>query len=207
MTKFFKARKLVLGLGMAFSLALGLTACDQEAMKTLAAGSSAFIGSDITGTGFGKNISAVNKEGKPVSFEDYKGKVVVVFFGFTQCPDVCPTAMVELSQVMTKLDEQAENVQVVMVSIDPERDTPETLNAYVSAFDERFDAMTGSAGQIASLAKSFKAYYKKVAHTNGSYTMEHSSSFYVLDKTGESRILFKPGTSVEEMAEDIKTLL
>ncbi len=208
MKKSYKARKLVISLGLVFSMAFGLSACKQEVLEAASVQSIAFLGSDITGTGFGKNVKGINQDGKPVSFEDYKDKVVVVFFGFTQCPDVCPTAMAELSQLMTKFTpEEAEQVQVVMVSIDPERDDPEMLKAYVAAFDERFNAITGTPEQIAQLAKSFKAYYKKVAHTNGSYSMEHSSSFYVLDKNGESRILFKPGTSTEDMEKDIRSLL
>lgn len=207
MKKSYKARKLAVSLGLAFSMAFGLSACKQEVFEAATTRSISFIGSDITGTGFGKNVGGINQDGKPVSFEDYKDKVVVVFFGFTQCPDVCPTAMAELSQLMTKFTpEEAAQVQVVMVSIDPERDTPEMLKAYVSAFDERFNAITGTPEQIVRLAKSFKAFYKKVAHTNGTYSMEHSSSLYVLDKKGESRILFKPGTPVEDMEKDIKSL-
>ncbi|MFA5703044.1 MAG: SCO family protein [Advenella sp.] len=207
MKKSYKARKLAVSVGLAFSMALGLSACKQEVFEAVATQPIAFIGSDITGTGFGKNVGGINQDGNPVSFKDYKDKVVVVFFGFTQCPDVCPTAMAELSQLMTKFTpEEAAQVQVVMVSIDPERDTPEMLKAYVSAFDERFNAITGTPEQIAQLAKSFKAFYKKVAHTNGSYSMEHSSSLYVLDKKGESRILFKPGTPLEDMEKDIKSL-
>ncbi|MDY0272173.1 MAG: SCO family protein [Advenella sp.] len=207
MNKSYKARKLAISMGLVFSMVFGLSACKQEVLEGVSAQSLAFIGSDITGTGFGKNVGGINQDGQAVSFNDYKDKVVVVFFGFTQCPDVCPTAMAELSQLMTKFTpEEAAQVQVVMVSIDPERDTPEMLKAYVSAFDDRFNGITGTPEQIAQLAKSFKAFYKKVAHTNGTYSMEHSSSLYVLDKNGESRILFKPGTSIEDMEKDIRSL-
>lgn len=167
-----------------------------------------FNGTDITGTGFGKDIELVDQDGKPVKLLDtYRGKVMVVFFGFTQCPDVCPTTMAELAQVREKLSpEQRDQMQVIMISIDPQRDTPAVIKQYVSAFDPSFVGLTGSDEQIAKVAGSFKAYYKKV-ESGQSYTMEHSSGLYVLDTQGESRLLFKPNTPPEDIAADIQKLL
>lgn len=213
---------------LAVTLAAALAACDNSASDSVnaatpanagsgnassaASGVSAavggFKGTDITGTGFGKNIELVDQDGKPVTLLDaYRGKVMVVFFGFTQCPDVCPTTMAELAQVREKLTpEQRDRVQVIMVSIDPQRDTPAVLKQYVHAFDPSFVGLTGSDEQIAKVASSFKAYYKKV-ESGDSYTMEHSSGLYVLDTQGESRLLVKPNTPPEDIAADIQKLL
>ncbi len=213
---------------LAVSVATALVACDNNASKQVNAASPAdagavssqgsqstvsgnvadFKGTDITGTGFGKDVQLVDQDGKSVTLLDaYRDKVMVVFFGFTQCPDVCPTTMAELAQVREKLTpEQRDRVQVIMISIDPERDTPAVMKQYVSAFDASFVGLTGTDEQIAKVASSFKAFYKKVEQGN-SYTMEHSSGLYVLDTKGESRLLFKPNTPPEDIASDIQKLL
>lgn len=170
--------------------------------------SMAFIGADITGTKFGQGLKGVNELGQESTIADYKGKVVLVFFGYTQCPDVCPTALAELSDIVAQLSpEEAAQVQVLMVSIDPERDDPATMKAYLEAFHENFKGMTGSAEQIAALAKSFKAYYKRINYESGQYAMEHSSSIYALDKKGDSRIIFRSDMAPEDMIKDIRELL
>ena len=205
---------------LAMAMAAVLAACDNSASDNVGttssnvstmngtASSSGFTGSDITGTGFGKDIELVDQDGKAIQLQQaYSGKVMVIFFGFTQCPDVCPTAMAELAQVREKLSpEQREQVQIIMISVDPQRDTPAVLKQYVSAFDPSFVGLTGSDEQIAKVAASFKAYYKKV-ESGQSYTMEHSSGLYVLDTEGESRLLIKPNTPTEAIAADIQKLL
>ncbi len=196
---------------IAGALALGFmtqaTALTITPLSNMFMHSLAFAGSDISGTKFGQGLKAVNELGEESSFADYKGKVTLVFFGYTQCPDICPTALAELTDVVEQLSpEEAKQVQVVMVSIDPERDTPEVMKAYLSVFHEDFKGMTGSAKQIAEMAKSFRAYYKRVGSAEN-YAMEHSSSIYALDKKGESRILFRPNTPQEDMLKDIRELL
>src|SRR5690606_36145150 len=141
-----------------------------------------FIGSDITGTHLGRDMAMVDGNGQLRTLADYKGKVTVVFFGFTQCPDVCPTAMAELAQTMELLGDDAQKVQVLMISVDPARDTPEILKAYVSAFNPNFVDLTGTEEQLSTTAKSFKAYYaKSPGATPDQYSMDHASSFYVFD--------------------------
>src|SRR5690606_11884720 len=201
---------------LAMAMATALAACDNNASDSAGnavsanatASAAGFTGSDITGTGFGKDIELVDQNGTAIQLQQaYRGKVMVIFFGFTQCPDVCPTTMAELAQVREKLNpEQRDQVQIIMISVDPQRDTPAVMKQYVSAFDPSFVGLTGSDEQIAKVAASFKAYYKKV-DSGQSYTMEHSSGLYVLDGKGESRLLIKPNTAPEAIAADIQKLL
>ena len=201
---------------LAMAMATALAACDNNASDSAGnavsanatASAAGFTGSDITGTGFGKDIELVDQNGTAIQLQQaYRGKVMVIFFGFTQCPDVCPTTMAELAQVREKLNpEQRDQVQIIMISVDPQRDTPAVMKQYVSAFDPSFVGLTGSDEQIAKVAASFKAYYKKV-DSGQSYTMEHSSGLYVLDTEGESRLLIKPNTAPEAIAADIQKLL
>jgi len=184
-----------------FSLCLWLlTACGD-------AGDIKFKGSDIAGTKLGQNWTLVGMDGKTYTPSSFQGKVTLVFFGFTQCPDVCPTALAELSQVMKLLGDRASQVQVMMISVDPERDTPEVLRAYISGFDPQFLGLTGSAEQIKAAAGSFKAYYAKVPGAKGSYSMDHSSSFYLLDKKGEARVMLSSTVGAAAVAHDIEALL
>lgn len=177
-----------------------LTACgDASEIK--------FKGSDITGTKLGRDWTLVGMDGKTYTPSSFQGKVTLVFFGFTQCPDVCPTALAELTQVMKLIGDQAQQVQVLMISVDPERDTPEVLRAYISGFDARFLALTGSAEQIKTAAGSFKAYYAKVPAAKGTYTMDHSSSFYILDKKGDARVMLNSTIGAPAVAHDIAALL
>jgi protein SCO1/2 len=177
-----------------------LTACSD-------AGDIKFKGSDITGTKLGQSWTLVSMDGKTVSPASFHGKVTLVFFGFTQCPDVCPTALAELAQVMKLLGERAAQVQVLMISVDPERDTPEVLKAYISGFDARFIGLTGSAEQIKAAAGSFKAYYAKAPGPKGTYSMDHSSSFYLFDKKGEARAMLNSTIGAPAVAHDIEALL
>src|SRR5690606_11921935 len=167
------------------------------------------IGSDITGTGLGKGLDMVDSAtGQPRTLADYKGKVAVVFFGFTQCPDVCPTTLAELSQAMDLLGDDAEKVQVIMISVDPERDTPEVLSAYVSAFHPSFVGLTGTPEQLGATAKSFKTHYAKIpGDTPGEYSMSHLASSYLIDQEGEARVLISDKTPAKDIAHDINQLL
>lgn len=178
-----------------------LAACGQDAP--------AFKGSDITGTHLGKGLSMVDQDGHPRSLADYAGNVLVVFFGFTQCPDVCPTALAELAQVMQALGPaDAARVRVIMVTVDPERDRPEVLKQYVQTFNPAFVGLTGTPEQVKQAASSFKVYYAKVPAKNGTdYTMDHSAAYYLLDGKGEARVLAGNGTDVDSLVHDIKLLL
>ena len=167
-----------------------------------------FKGSDITGTKLGAALNMMDDSGQNRTLADYKGKVTVVFFGFTQCPDVCPTSMAHLAHAMELLGSDAAKVQVLMISVDPERDTPEVMKAYVKAFNPNFVGLTGTAEQLADTAKSFRAHYSKVpGATPGEYTMEHGASFYIFDKTGDARVLLRGDAPAEDVVHDIKELL
>lgn len=166
-----------------------------------------FKGSDISGTKIGSNWALTGMDGKPYSSSNFSGKVQLVFFGFTQCPDICPTTLAELSEVMRSLGDQASRVQVLMITVDPERDTPEVLRAYVSGFNPSFLGLTGTPAQIKQVAASFKAYYAKAPAAKGGYTMDHSSSFYLLDPKGEARVLVSNNAGSAALVHDIKLLL
>jgi protein SCO1/2 len=145
----------------------------------------AFHFTDITGAEFARRLELPDVDGKERSLADWKGKVVVVFFGYTQCPDVCPTTMAELAQIRQLLGADAERLQTVFVTIDPERDTAEILKAYVANFGPGVTALRGTAEQTAAAAKEFKVFYAKVpGKTPGSYTMDHSAASFVFDRPG-----------------------
>ncbi|MFN5079224.1 MAG: SCO family protein [Burkholderiales bacterium] len=166
-----------------------------------------FQNTDITGADFGKNFTLTDHTGKTRSLSDYQGKVVLIFFGFTQCPDVCPTTLAELSEVMKKLGSGADRVQVLFITVDPERDTQTVLGQYVPAFDPRFVGLTGSVEQIAAVAKDFKAFYQKVPTPNGSYTVDHFSGMYAFDATGRIRLFIRYRAPMDSVVADVKTLL
>ena len=189
-------------------LALPLAAAGLSLIAACGKKEVSFIGSDISGTKLGQDMAMQDGNGQLRTLADYKGKVVVVFFGFTQCPDVCPTAMAELAQTKELLGKDADKLQVLMISVDPERDTPEVLSAYVKAFDPSFVGLTGTPEQLSKTAKSFKAYYAKSrGATPDQYSMDHASSFYIIDKDGESRVLVSGNASAQDIASDIKQLL
>jgi len=167
----------------------------------------AFMGSDITGARLGQSLALVDHAGQSRTLADYAGKAVVVFFGFTQCPDVCPTSLAELARVMRELGESAQDVQVLMVTVDPERDTPEALRQYVTAFDPRFVGLTGTPEQIRQAAAAFKVFYAKVPREDGDYSMDHSAAFFLLDRQGDSRVLTHASAGVAALAHDLKQLL
>ena len=164
---------------------------------------------DITGADYAQGFQLTDFNGQPRSLADYKGKVVVVFFGFTQCPDVCPTTMNEMAQVKKLLGTDGDKLQVVFISIDPERDTPEVLKAYMGSFDPSFAGLyAASPDALAALAKDFKIYYKKVdGKTPTSYSMDHTAASYVYDPQGRLRLYARYGMGAQAMADDIRLLL
>lgn len=167
-----------------------------------------FEGVDITGALYGKDFPLPDAQGKLRSVQEFAGKVVVIFFGYTQCPDVCPTTLQELVEVKTLLGAQGDRVQGVFVSLDPERDTPEVLQAYTQAFDPDMVALTGTPEQIAAVAKDFKVFYKKVeGRQPGSYTLDHSAGMYVYDPKGQLRVYHRYGQGAQALAKDAKSLL
>jgi protein SCO1/2 len=193
-------RSFLVGLG-----AFALAGCERLGLD----GSSrpSFHGVDITGADFRYELPDTN--GLVRKPADFKGKVTVVFFGYTQCPDVCPTTMAELAQVKKLLGADGERVQGVFITLDPDRDTPEMLQAYVSAFDPRFIALRGTPEETAMAAKSFKVFYaKSPGKVPGSYTMDHTAGSYVFDTQARVRLFERYGTAGPEvLAADLKALL
>jgi protein SCO1 len=163
---------------------------------------------DVTGADYSQNFALPDQFGKTRTMADFKGKVVVVFFGFAQCPDVCPTTMAELAEIKKMLGKDGDKLQGIFITVDPERDTPEVLKAYMANFDPSFIALRGSLEQTAATAKHFKTYYKKVeGKTPGSYTMDHSAGSYVFDPQGNVRLYTRYGSGVVALADDVKLLL
>lgn len=167
-----------------------------------------FKGVDITGAEYARTLSLPDQYGKPRTLDDFKGKVTVVFFGYTQCPDVCPTTMAELAQVKKALGKDGERVQGVFITVDPERDTPEALKAYMASFDPSFVALRGTPDETKATAKEFKVFYAKVpGKVEGSYTMDHTAGSYVLDSKGKVRLFVRYGSPAEALTADLKALL
>ena len=167
-----------------------------------------FKGVDITGAEYARDLPLTDHNGQPRHLKDFAGKVVVVFFGFTQCPDVCPTSMQELAEVKRTLGADGERLQGIFVTVDPERDTAEVLKAYMENFDPTFLALRGNAQELAAVAKDFKIYYKKVdGKTPTSYTMDHSAGSYVYDTAGRLRVYHRYGSGAAALAADVTTLL
>lgn len=177
-----------------------LAACSPDAQK--------FKSIDITGADYAKGFALADHNGAQRTLADFKGKVVVVFFGFTQCPDVCPTALADLAEVKRLLGPQGDKLQGIFVSVDPERDTPEVLKAYMTNFDPGFLALRPTAEQLPEVAKAFKIFYKKVeGPTPTSYTMEHSAGSYVFDPQGRVRLYTRQAVGAQGLAEDLALLL
>jgi len=163
---------------------------------------------DLTGADYAKGFQLPDQNGQVRSLKDFRGKLVVLFFGYTQCPDVCPTTMAELAQAKQLLGPDGDKVQGLFVSIDPERDTPEVLKAYMANFDPTFIALRGTPEQLADTAKEFKIYYKRVdGKTPGTYTMDHTAASYVYDTQGRLRLYTRYGTGPQALASDLQLLL
>ena len=171
-------------------------------------GEAAFHSIDITGADYADGFELTDQNGQPRTLADFKGKAVVVFFGFTQCPDVCPTSMSELAQARQLLGADGERLQGLFISVDPERDTPEIMKAYMGSFDPSFLALYAKPDELPALAQRFKIYYKKVeGSTPGNYTMDHSAGSYIFDPQGRVRLYFRYGGGAQAMADDVKKLL
>lgn len=170
--------------------------------------SASFKATDITGAEFARQLSLTDHHGKPRSLEDFKGKVIVVFFGYTQCPDVCPTALATLREVREKLGPDGNHLQVLFVTVDPERDTEQVLAQYVPAFHPDFIGLYGSAEATAQVAKEFKVFYSKnPGKTPTSYTVDHSAGVFVFDTQGRIRLFGSYGQTVDSYLHDIRALL
>jgi protein SCO1/2 len=168
----------------------------------------AFKGVDLTGAEYARTLNLTDQDGRARSLADFKGKVVVVFFGYTQCPDVCPTTMAEVAEVKRSLGADGEKVQGVFVTIDPERDTGQLLKAYMASFDPSFVALRGSAEQTQAAAKEFKVFYAKVpGKTPETYTMDHTAASFIFDTEGRVRVYARYGSGAQALGDDIKLLL
>ena len=168
----------------------------------------AFHNTDVTGVDYAKGFTLTDHTGKQRTLEDFRGKLVVMFFGYTQCPDVCPTTMSEMAAVMKELGPSAEDVQVLFVTVDPERDTQELLSHYVPAFDKRFIGLYGNAEQTAKVAKEFKVFYAKQPGADpGSYTVDHTAGSFVFDRQGQLRLFIRHNQGPAIIAHDLRQLL
>ncbi|PQO91150.1 SCO family protein [Massilia phosphatilytica] len=197
-------KKLLLSLAAVCALTVSLAACDKLPGKQKVS----FQNTDVTGLDYAKGFALTDHTGKPRTLADFKGKAVVVFFGYTQCPDVCPTTMAEMASVMQKLGPLADQVQVLFITLDPERDTQELLANYVPAFDKRFLGLRGTPEQTAKTAKEFKVFYSKVPGTDpGSYTIDHTAGSYVFDRDGRLRLFIRHGQGPDPIVHDLRQLL
>jgi protein SCO1 len=197
-------KKLLPALVAACALTVSLAACDKLPGKQ----KEAFQNTDVTGLDYAQGFALTDHTGKPRTLADFKGKVVVVFFGYTQCPDVCPTTMAEMASVMQKLGPLADQVQVLFITLDPERDTQQLLAQYVPAFDKRFIGLRGTLEQTAKTAKDFKVFYSKVPGTEpGSYTIDHTAGSYVFDRDGRLRLFIHHGQGADPIVHDLRQLL
>jgi protein SCO1/2 len=176
---------------------LALAACDSSAQ---------FKSTDITGAPYGQSLELTDHTGKPRRLEDWRGKVVVLFFGFTHCPDICPTTLADIAAAVRSLGPDSQKVQVLMVSVDPERDTPESLAKYVTAFDPRFLGLRGDLDATKKVANEFKIYFAK-RKTGASYSVDHSAQSYVIDAQGRLRLLVRHDRIAQDLAPDLRILL
>lgn len=186
---------------LAVTLTTGvLTACSPDKLQ--------FKSIDLTGADYAQGFSLADHNGQLRTLKDFAGKIVVVFFGYTQCPDVCPTTLAEMAQIKQLLGPDGDKLQAIFITVDPERDSPEVLKAYMGNFDPTFLALRPSLDQLPEVAKDFKVYYKKVdGKTPGSYTMDHSAGSYIFDAKGRIRLYSRYGGGAEALASDIRLLL
>jgi protein SCO1/2 len=185
------------------TIAVLAAGCDKLSSKP-----PSFNNTDVTGLDYAKGFSLFDHTGKPRTLQDFKGKLVVLFFGYTQCPDVCPTTMAEMATVMKELGPSSKDVQVLFVTLDPERDTRELLAAYVPAFHPSFIGLYGDKEATARTAKEFKVFYAKVPGTDpGSYTVDHTAGSYVFDRDGKLRLFVRHGQGPAPLTSDLRQLL
>lgn len=185
------------------ALTLLLGACDKIDKRP-----PSFQNTDLTGLDYARDFALTDHNGKARTLADFKGKVVVMFFGYTQCPDVCPTTMAEMANVVKELGPAGKDVQVLFVTVDPERDTRELLAQYVPAFNPDFLGLYGDAAATAKVAKEFKVFYAKVpGATPGSYSMDHTAGSYVFDRNGKLRLFLRHGKGAAAIVPDLRQLL
>ncbi|PUE09209.1 SCO family protein [Limnohabitans sp. T6-5] len=185
---------------LAFAAVVSLTACGED--------KPAFHGVDITGADYAQGWELSDQNGQVRTLKDFSGKVVIVFFGYTQCPDVCPTTMQEMVEVKRLLGPDGDRVQSVFITIDPERDTANLLQQYMASFDPGFVALRPSPQQLPQVTKAFKIYYKKIeGKSTTSYTMDHSAGSFTFDPQGRVRLYNRYGSGAQALAEDVKILL
>lgn len=193
-------RKLLAVLGCV----LALTACDGKPPVPKAA----FASTDITGLNYGQSFELTDHTGQRRTLADYKGKVVVVFFGYTHCPDVCPTTLAEMAQIRKQLGPDGDKLQVLFITLDPERDTQEALAGFVPAFDPGFVALRGDAAQTQKVAADFKVFMQKVkAKDSEAYTIDHTAATYVFDPQGRVRLFVRHGQDTAAVLKDIRQLI
>lgn len=179
-----------------------IAGCTSDKQESLA------YGTDITGAEFANTLSLQDHTGKLKKLEDFRGKAVALFFGYTHCPDVCPTTMADLASAMKLLGRRSDEVQVLFVTLDPERDSREVLEKYVPSFDHRFLGLYGSPEQVAETARNFKVFYSMQTEAGKSgYVLDHSAGVYLFDKDGKIRIYIKYGQKPAEIAHDLELLL
>lgn len=186
---------------VALVLASALAGCERTPSAP------AFQLTDITGAPFGRELALADHNGKATTLADFRGKVVTVFFGFTHCPDVCPTTLAEMAAVMRELGSEAKNVQVLFVTVDPERDTPQVLKQYVPSFHPAFLGLYGDADALARTAKEFKIVYQRQALPGGGYSVDHSAGTYIFDTAGRLRLYASYGSGAAKLLHDIRILL
>ena len=180
------------------ALAFALSACAPSPPR--------FLASDITGSDFGHGFTLPDASGRTRTLGDFRGKVVVLFFGYTHCPDVCPTTLAETAGALKQLGPDAKRVQVLFVTVDPERDTQQALAQYVTAFDPSFIGLRGDEEATRRVAKEFKIYYEKRKQGDG-YTVDHSAQTYVIDPQGRLRLLVRHDRLAQDLAHDLRVLL
>ena len=194
------ALKLIAACAIAAGSAGLFTACSEQ--------KASFNSIDLTGADYAKGCELTDHNGQVRHLTDFAGKVVVMFFGYTQCPDVCPTSMSELAEIKKALGKDGERLQGIFVTVDPQRDTPEVLKAYMENFDPTFLALYATPEKLVDLAKDYKVYYKKVdGKTPTSYTMDHSAGSYVYDTKGQLRLFTRYGSGAKLLTADIQQLL
>lgn len=198
-------RSLLLSAAAALVASPFLAACDKAGQPGVPKLS--FNAVDITGAEYARQLSLKDVDGRQRDLAEFKGKVLFVFFGFTQCPDVCPTTMAELAEVRRRLGPDGDRVQGIFISIDPARDTPQVLKGYLQAMDPSFVGLTGSTEQIEAAAREFKVFFQKVPTSEGNYTMDHTAGAYVFDPEGHVRLFVRYGMGVDKVTADLRQLL
>jgi len=187
--------------------ALTLAGCKPSAPAGQEAPALAWHGVDITGASYARSLKLKDVDGRPRDLAEFKGRVVFVFFGFTQCPDVCPTTMAELAEVKRRLGADGERVQGVFVTVDPERDTPAVLKAYLQGIDPSFIGLRGSLDELESASREFKVFYQKVPTKDGNYTMDHTAGGFLFDPAGRARLFVRYGTKLDDLTADVRQLM